>query len=83
MRGPADEVDGALAQRLVGFVNWEDELERNVEALASEESELNRSGSRKIRVRNEVGNGKLHCLPPPWPGLPGMGPHNRFGSTRF
>ena len=83
MSGPANEVDGALAQRLVGFVNWEDELERNVEALASKETELNRSGRWKIRVRNDVGNGKLHCLPSPWPVLPGMGPHNRRQHPRF
>src|SRR5271165_4618794 len=63
MRRAADEVDGTLAQRLIGFVDGKNELERNIEALAPKETKLNRRGGRKVRVRNDVGNGKFHCLP--------------------
>ena len=60
MRGPADEIDRSVAQSCIGFVDRIDQLKRDVEAFALEHAELDRRDRGEIRVRDHVGNGKLH-----------------------
>src|SRR5215475_11901368 len=60
MRGSADEIDRALAQRRVTLVDGVDQLERNIEAFLLEATELDRGDRGEIRVRDHVGHGELH-----------------------
>jgi hypothetical protein len=50
VRRTCDEVDLAVAQRLVGLVVREDELMGNVKPFPREEAEFDRSDRRKVRV---------------------------------
>src|SRR5215831_8242556 len=60
MRRAADEIDRAVTQRRIGLVDREDHFERHIETLGFEESELDRSFGREIRVRDHVGDGEFH-----------------------
>src|SRR5215471_16925767 len=60
MRGSADEIDRALAQRRVTLVDRVDQLERDIEAFLLEATELDRGDRGEIRVRDHVGHGELH-----------------------
>src|SRR5262249_17439436 len=60
MRGSADKIDRALAQRRVALVHGVDQLERDIEAFLLEATELYGGDRREIRVRDHVGVGELH-----------------------
>src|SRR5262245_66148359 len=60
MRGSADEIDRALAQRRVALVDGVDQLERDIEAFLLEATELDRGDRGEIRVRDHVGHGEFH-----------------------
>ena len=57
VRGAAGEVEPALAQLFEGFRDRKDELDRGVEPLLFEETELDRRDRGKIRRRDHVGDG--------------------------
>ena len=61
VRRAADEIDRAVAQRLVGAVDREDQLGRDVEPLLREKPELGRRHRRKIRIRDQVRYRELHA----------------------
>jgi hypothetical protein len=50
MRWTCDEIDLAVAQRLVSLVVRKDELMSNIEPFSREEAELDRCDCRKVRV---------------------------------
>ena len=70
MRRSADQIDRAVAQRRIGLVDREDQLELDVQPLALEEAELDRRNGGEIRVRDHVGHGELHGSPAPMRPLP-------------
>jgi hypothetical protein len=59
--GP-DEIDVAVAQCTVGFVCRRHQLQVHVKALLAEETQLHGRQHRKVRIRDHVGNGKLHGI---------------------
>ena len=60
MRGAADEIDRAVAQRHVGLVDRKDQLDLDVEPFLLEESELRGGNRREVRIRDHVGDGEFH-----------------------
>src|SRR5207237_6353678 len=54
------EIDRAVAQRRIAFVDRKNQLEQDVEPLLFEEPQLDRRCGGKIRVRDQVGHGELH-----------------------
>ena len=55
VRGAGDEIDLAVAQRLIAAVDRKDQLGGDVEPLGREKPELRRGERREIRVRDQVG----------------------------
>src|SRR5207244_116453 len=62
MRRASDEVEGAVAQRLHGLRHGKQELERRVESLGPEETELHRGDRGKIRIRDQIRNRDSHSI---------------------
>ena len=60
MRRAGDEIDPAVAHRAIGFVDREDQLQRDVEPFLFEEPELDGCHSREVGIRDQVGDGELH-----------------------
>ena len=62
VRGAADEIDLAVAQRLVGLVDRIDQLERDIEPFGFEKAELDRGFGNEIgRSKILSGYGEFHC----------------------
>ena len=57
VRGARHEVEPPVAQFLVGPGDGKQQLDRRVEALLLEETQLDRGDRREVRWRDEVGNG--------------------------
>ena len=64
MRRAGDKIVFAVAQRLVGAVDREDQLGRDVEPVPREMPELGRGERGEIRVRDQIGDRQPH---PPQP----------------
>src|SRR5712671_786577 len=60
MRRAADEIDGAIAQRLIGAIDRKDQLGRDIEPLALEEAEFGGGQGREIRIRDQIRYRELH-----------------------
>jgi hypothetical protein len=64
MRRAGDEIVFSVAQRLVGAVDRKDQLDLHIESVPREMPELGRSERGEIRVRDQIGDGKLHPSQP-------------------
>lgn len=64
MRGASDEINFAIAQRLVAAVHRKDQLGRDIEPLIAEAAEFGRGHRREIRVRDQVRDRELHRIIP-------------------
>src|SRR5262245_51388831 len=73
VRRTGDEIDGAVAQRLVSLADWEDQLDRSVDTFARKESELDRGHRWKVGVGDQIGDRDFHATTFRWsanhPGL--------------
>jgi hypothetical protein len=65
MRGAADEIHRAIAQRRIGLVDGKDQLELDIEPLLLEAAELDRGDRGEIGVRDHIGHGEFHGLMSP------------------
>src|SRR5581483_8047720 len=66
VRRAADEIDRAVAQRLVGLVDWVDQFERDIEPFGLEKAEFDRGFGDEIGRRDFVRNSEFHfvCILP-------------------
>ena len=58
----SDEIDAAVAHDFAGFIDRKDMLQLHIDPFFLEVVELNRGNGRKIRIRDEVGDGDFHDL---------------------
>ena len=62
VRGACHEVEPAVAQFLVRPGDGKEQLDRRIEALLPEETQLDRGDRREVRRRDEVGNRETQCV---------------------
>src|SRR5271169_5991814 len=60
MRRAADEIDMAVTHLVIGAVDREDQLQRDVEPFLLEEAECDRGGRREVGVRDQIRHSELH-----------------------
>src|SRR5439155_3498219 len=64
MRRTADEINGAVAQRLIGAIDREDQLGRDLKPLALEKPQLGRRQRGEIGGRNQIRYREFHFAAP-------------------
>jgi hypothetical protein len=57
MRRTGDEIHPSVAQRLIRPINGKDQFDRGIEPLPLKIAEHGCGDGRKVRIRNQVGNG--------------------------